>query len=200
MEILPSPEASENPYADLAAQDLQRQLERAARQENLSVSRIQRAQDRLGSITTADSFRANAVYDTSEVVGERKITDPFKHGPEPLRAPETFIGGKTLGKAIGRFALHFSLDGPRGNQIEEEARDQTGVSPSSFLGRRADIKNAERIRAQELRQARSKHSESVFSAGQGLGQKAYTRSANARSNERRSAKRQYREGILLPEN
>lgn len=182
----------ESPQLDPAA--LQGQLEQVQNQENRFEGRINGLQQHLGHLANRASRRAGAVYDASETIGERKITDHFKEDPvyEQANAPETAISRKTLGEAIGETALRYSLNGPRGDEIRAAEADRPDENPSGFLVRFTDKRNARSIRRQKIRQDNAKFAEATFSAGMGLGQKARTRTMLERHSEKKELRQAYR--------
>lgn len=187
------------PLASVNDEDLQKQLQKTESQEARLASKLERTEQRLGSIATSEAVRAAIVHDTAKTVGERKVTDPFKPQPEVPRAPETLMSKYTFARAMGRFAIRFSLHGPRGAEIEDAhaaASGQAGNNTPSYWERRVDVASARRIKRQELRQARARHSEATASAGIGLGQTARLRSIKKRHDLKQEVREQYKAGEI----
>jgi hypothetical protein len=189
-----SPDADR--FSDISDDELWHQLQLTGAQEDLLDSRIGQARQMLGSIATQEGFRAGRVFDIAGTASQRKVTDPYKPDPELPRAPETFMGRHSIGRAMGRFATRFSLNGPRGGTIRAEAASRPAGNPTSFLGQQTDKFAARRLRKQDLRQERAKHAEAVLVGGIGLGKTARLRSVKYRRELRGGLNRDYEAGTI----
>lgn len=187
-------------FAALNSTVLEQRLAKAHEDEAKYAQKEQSALDKLEQIDSARANVAASHVEASELVSQRRVTDPNKpsYKIELPRTEEAFVTKITLGKAIGSLSVKHSAFSNQSETRRSTATASTPVSERSYLARRAEVNAGKRLKKQSLRQGRAKSNEVVFGGGIGLGKQANTRTSIRRFTETRSLRKEYSSPAITP--